>query len=273
MNWFADFARQRGKPLAIAEWGLWHQGGTSEWEWNQAGRDNPIYIELKRDWINQNDVIWHVYFMFGDVSHSLWDRNIYPTAIDRFLQVFGANGRESAGFRVSPSIPPSRFSAPFTINYSVPHRTVSSCVVSNTYIASTVIRAQDAQSSSAWTEHDPWSFSDNLVAMRFHNQQGGAAPTITFTNGNTARNGFALVYQLWWGNILHSENDLSQPISVRINNGTATNHTLRPGGRGYRDSYRVFEFTGNIPANATITIQAQGSWNWNSVNYDYIIFR
>ena len=88
MEWFANFAVQQGVPLAIGEWGLWNNYTWGGSFLRHGGGDNPVYIENMYNWINNNNVAWHIYFMYGDVSHSLYDTHFFPLAIEKFQELW-----------------------------------------------------------------------------------------------------------------------------------------------------------------------------------------
>lgn len=65
-----DFARGRGKPMSIAEWGVvasWHNGGG----------DNPAFIRVMRDWIAEHadDIAYEAYF-------NNWENSPYTMLCD-----------------------------------------------------------------------------------------------------------------------------------------------------------------------------------------------
>ncbi|GAB6901793.1 glycoside hydrolase family 26 protein [Kineosporia succinea] len=58
LNFWADFARSKGKPLTLPEWGLWERPD------GHGGGDNKYYIQQMFDFINDpsNNVGYHSYF-------------------------------------------------------------------------------------------------------------------------------------------------------------------------------------------------------------------
>ncbi|MDR0388137.1 MAG: hypothetical protein LBH57_08900 [Treponema sp.] len=244
-NWFAAFAKQHNKPLVIAEWGLWRDNRNS-------GYDNPYFIEKMYEWINANDVAWHVYFMFGDVSHSLYDTVGYPLASAKFQELWNPSGSR----QTTPAIPPSGV---------------------NGYNSAAVKRGRDAVfGSNVALVSDPWAWSDGMLAgMWTYQDQLNDTTTITFENC-PASNGFALVYQLWYSNRSKNEWDNNQRVSLYVNGQLVQSAiNLQHGGRGWGDSYMIKEFdTVTIPAGASIMFKADtGNWAYTRLNFDYVIFK
>lgn len=61
LNFWADFATQRGKQLSLPEWGLWsREDGT-------GGGENPFFIERMHEFINDpdNGVAYEAYFEYN----------------------------------------------------------------------------------------------------------------------------------------------------------------------------------------------------------------
>jgi hypothetical protein len=244
MNWFAQFADQHNKPLAIAEWGLWLEA-------NVDGGDNPYFIEQMYNWINANNVAWHVYFMFGDVSHSLYDTVKYPLASKRFQELWNPNGSP----RVTPAIAPSAVSG---------------------YDAAKIRKGRDAlRGSNVSPVSDPWAWSGLLAGMWTHNSTWNENTTITFEDC-PASFGFALVYQLWHSNLSNSGSANNQRVSLYVNGELKQSGiSLEHGGRGWGDSYMVRNFDDVvIPPGASVMFKAEaGNTAWTSLNFDYVIFR
>jgi hypothetical protein len=243
-NWFANFAKQHNKPLAIAEWGLWRDNRNS-------GYDNPYFIEKMYEWINSNDVAWHTYFMFGDVSHSLYDTVTYPLASQKFQELWNPQGSP----KVTAAIPPSAVPG-----YNGP-----------------VKRGRDAVfGSNVALVSDPWAWSGGMLAgMWTQNDSWNDNTAITFENC-PASSGFALVYQLWHSNLSNSVADNNQRVSLYVN-GTLEKSgvTLSHGGRGWGDSYMIARFDGvTVPQGASVMFKAdQWNWAWTRLNFDYLVFQ
>jgi len=95
MSWYLQttlaFARARGKPFAIPEWGLYRRAD------GHGGLDNPYYIQKMYDFIADpnNGVLFHVYF---DVNSPDGDHHIsgadsptlFPQSAALYRQLFGA---------------------------------------------------------------------------------------------------------------------------------------------------------------------------------------
>jgi hypothetical protein len=84
LDWYADFAKQHGKPVALGEWGVWAVGA------HHGGGDDPAFIQRMYDWINAHDVAFHVYFevVAGDGDHQLWPTTAFPKSAALFKQLF-----------------------------------------------------------------------------------------------------------------------------------------------------------------------------------------
>ncbi len=98
LNFWADFARQHAKPLAIPEWGLNHRDD------GHGGMDNPYFVEQMHRFINDptNNVAFHCYFDVNDAkgsSHQLSpgpsksehrEGTEFPKSAALFQQLFSA---------------------------------------------------------------------------------------------------------------------------------------------------------------------------------------
>ncbi len=84
LDWYAAFAAQHGKPVAIGEWGVWAVGD------HHGGGDDPAFIQRMHDWIGAHDVAFHVYFEVkaGDGDHQLWPTTAFPQSAALFQQLF-----------------------------------------------------------------------------------------------------------------------------------------------------------------------------------------
>jgi hypothetical protein len=82
--WHRDFAREHRKPMSYPEWGVWLRGD------GLGGGDNPYYIEKMHEWIEDNDVAYHMYFDYDapDGAHRL-DSGQFPRSESAFLERFG----------------------------------------------------------------------------------------------------------------------------------------------------------------------------------------
>lgn len=96
MTFWADFADERGKDLAVPEWGVVDsvEGGTQ-----RGGLDHPAFVERMADWLDDHDVAYHVYFEFdsgtrgGDHQLTI-DDTTFPLTASAFRARFG--GRDGA---------------------------------------------------------------------------------------------------------------------------------------------------------------------------------
>jgi hypothetical protein len=250
-TWFATFAQQHDKPLVIAEWGLWLQD-------NEDGGDNPYFIEKMYEWINANNVAWHVYFMFGDVSHSLYDTVKYPLASQRFQELWNPNQSP----QVTPAIPPS-------------HTDLAAYDSSKVKLGTAAAFGRGIEPVS-----DPWAYSGGMLAGMWTHDDTVKNDTLENFTSITfedcpASSGFALVYQLWHSNLSNSESDNNQRVSLYVNGELKeSSRTLVHGGRGWGDSYKIAYFDVTIPEGASVMFRADRyNWAWTRLNFDYIIFK
>lgn len=84
LNWFANFAQNHNKPLAIGEWGVTIRND------GRGGGDNPYFIQWMYDWIKSNNVEWHVYFDYPakDGNHVLTHAALINSGI-KFRELWG----------------------------------------------------------------------------------------------------------------------------------------------------------------------------------------
>jgi Glycosyl hydrolase family 26 len=84
LQWHREFAREHGKPMTYPEWGVWlrHDG--------LGGGDNPYFIEKMHEWIEDNDVAYHMYFDYDapDGPHRL-SAGQFPRSAAVFQERFG----------------------------------------------------------------------------------------------------------------------------------------------------------------------------------------
>ncbi len=91
LTYMSDLARQKGKPMAISEWGLWARID------GHGGGDNPDHIERIHAFVNDpnNHVLYQVYFDIpwdeGDHQISPLDGRTtqFPLGAARYKQLFG----------------------------------------------------------------------------------------------------------------------------------------------------------------------------------------
>ncbi|EMA47059.1 glycosyl hydrolase [Halococcus saccharolyticus] len=84
LDWFRNWADDHEKELCIPEWGVWEHTNSSH-----GGGDNPYFVQEMYDWMNENDVAWHVYFEQLD-KHALYGPETqFPEASSKFKELFG----------------------------------------------------------------------------------------------------------------------------------------------------------------------------------------
>ncbi len=86
LEFWARFARERGKALSVPEWGVWDRpDGT-------GGGDNGLYVRLMHAFVTdpENNVLYHAYFEFDgdDGAHRLMT-DAHPEAAAAFRKAFG----------------------------------------------------------------------------------------------------------------------------------------------------------------------------------------
>jgi len=298
--WFRDFSNEMGVPLTIGEWGLW---------WPQApghihrgGGDNAYFIRQMHNFINSANVAWHVYFNFGDVSHSIWDLHRHPMASREFLHLWNPQGAPAyypfgwyqgldwheVPRHVPPAIWPGDIATP---------------VGQGQY----VLFARDAEFIGyAGPQSDPWSLSGVLADIWREPADGGSA---IFFEAPYDSTGFALVYQPWVQNINHAQGGNDRFVTVQIdgvplinpnpeagldpyvfrlpsngimwdNPNPVTNrphsHNYRYEGRGWIDSYAYIIFPDiQVAAGDEISFHIPAGVHhdmlWAGVKFDYIV--
>lgn len=91
LNWWAEFARKKGKPMTVPEWGL---AGRKD---GHGGEDNPLFVERMHRWLHDpaNNAAWHAYFEEdnAEIRSRLYDSPQYPQARERYVELFGAPKR------------------------------------------------------------------------------------------------------------------------------------------------------------------------------------
>jgi len=102
LRWQRDFAAAHGKRMSYPEWGL-----SVRYD-GHGGGDNPYYVERMHEWVNTNNVAYHLYFDFdaGDGRHKLTGGD-FPRASQRMKELFGGE----------PATAPSA-SGPITVKHS-----------------------------------------------------------------------------------------------------------------------------------------------------------
>mgnify|MGYP000418559501 CR=1 FL=1 len=84
LNWFAQWARQRNKPLAIDEWALWSASDTQQ----GGGGDNPLFVTNMLTWAQDQGALWTIYFndSGGGVGTTLQQN---PRSLEAYRSYFG----------------------------------------------------------------------------------------------------------------------------------------------------------------------------------------
>jgi hypothetical protein len=270
LKWFADFAREVDRPLAIPEWGLWYAPADL-----MDGGDNPYFIRKMYNWINENNVAWHVYFMFGDVSHSLYNLYQYPNASREFLNLWRAGG------------------APDGYPYAQEQDHHALRVVDATYSPDkipgvtanhvTELLARDGViTGSTWLTSDPWAYAGGiLVSMEAKAVPDSRLPptAITFRDTPKAKH-MAIVYQLWRQN--WDQSTVGMQFGLYLNGVRIKTVRTEVGGRGWRDSYGYVVYPNiNILPGDEIRFQIdqediapnnrQNTPEWTPISIDYAL--
>jgi hypothetical protein len=94
LNFWANFAREHGKPLVFPEYGV----AASGWK-NPSGGDNPYFLKQFVDWMTENDdvVEWHNLWGFVAGPHYIGPKELYRSdkypylanASKTFKELFG----------------------------------------------------------------------------------------------------------------------------------------------------------------------------------------
>ncbi len=100
LKWLTSFAAQRGKPVALGEWGLGSGPGNSGHPYaagntTVSGGDDPTFINDMAKWVAATDVVSALYFDFGSSALS---SSSNPNSYHALLLDFGPGG--VAGSRV-----------------------------------------------------------------------------------------------------------------------------------------------------------------------------
>jgi hypothetical protein len=90
-TWLA-FAREHGKQLGIAEWGVWDQGQ------GHVVADDPVYIDnMYRSFrANAADIAYETYFNAMPDAHALCNWNGAPTSFPRAAATYKADWSQAA---------------------------------------------------------------------------------------------------------------------------------------------------------------------------------
>ncbi|MDR0388418.1 MAG: glycoside hydrolase family 26 protein [Treponema sp.] len=271
LKWFAGFAGEMNRPLAIAEWGLWHSPAEL-----RDGSDNPYFIRKMYNWINENNVAWHLYFMFGDVSHSLYDLYRYPNASGEFLNLWRLGGAPE-GYpyaqeqdHLAPRVVPAAFSPD-----KIPELDGKTPVKE--------LLAKDGMiTGSTWLTSDPWAYAGGILGSLESKSvpDSHLKPTaITFRDSPGAKH-LVIVYQLWRQN--WDQSTVGMQFGLYLNGVRIKTVRTQVGGRGWWDSYGYVVYQNmDIPPGAEIRFQVdqedvnpnnrQGTPEWTPINIDYAL--
>jgi hypothetical protein len=272
LKWFSEFAREMDRPLAIAEWGLWYDPpGLMD------GGDNPYFIRKMYNWINENNVAWHVYFMFGDVSHSMYNLYQYPNGSREFLNLW-RNGGAPDGY---PYAQEQDHHAPRVVDATYSPDKIPE-LSGKTQIKELLAR-DGVITGSTWTTSDPWAYAGGiLVSMESKNVPDSRLPptAITFRDNPEAKQHMAIVYQLWRQN--WDQSTVGMQFGLYLNGVRIKTVRTEVGGRGWHDSYGYVVYPNiNIPEGAEIRFQIdqeditpnnrQGTPEWTPISIDYAL--
>ena len=83
---FKAFAAAHGKPMSVAEWGLWQAGDD-----NGGGGDNPVFVDSMADWLTANAASVQYHTLFNHLSGWTGDHRLasYVNAQARYKWRFG----------------------------------------------------------------------------------------------------------------------------------------------------------------------------------------
>ncbi|NOU82507.1 hypothetical protein GC101_26945 [Paenibacillus sp. LMG 31459] len=235
LNMIASFAEDQGVPLALCEWGL---AARSD---GMGGADNPYFIQQMHEWIENNNVAWHVYFNVSasDGDHDLYDTVAFPQSSAKFSELWNPAGAPDT----SPAIEPA----------DIPG-------ISGPYVR---IEGEDGILTGSVNKlhGDPWASGGEFAVMY------KSVNALTFTNANRADNGLAIVYQGWQSD---------QKASLYVNGVLVKAGILFPQhGRSWSHSYGSVVIPDvQIPQGATVKLQINPSDeldNFDNFKVDYIL--
>jgi hypothetical protein len=271
LKWFADFAREVKRPLAVAEWGLWYDpAGLMD------GGDNPYFIRKMYNWINENDVAWHLYFMFGDVSHSMWDPYRYPNASREFLNLWRPGG-------APPGYPYAQEEDHLASRVVEAVRSPDKIPELSGKTQVKELFARDGVvTGSTWYTADPWAYAGGvLVSLEPKSVPASyLKPTAVTFRDNPKADHMMIVYQVAEQNLGVTLTGMQFGLYV---NGVRIKTVLTEvGGRGWKDGFRYVVYENiNIPEGAEIRFQVdqedtgpnnrQGTPEWTPINIDYAL--
>jgi len=267
LKWFGEFSKKAGVPLAIGEWGLWFPESGHE---HRGGGDNAYWIRRMHNFINDYKVAWHVYFNFGDVSHSIYNTNQHPMASREFLRLINPSGAPEhypygwykglQWHEIPRHVPPAIW--PGNIKVPAGH-------------GRHVLHARDAEfAGQAELQPDPWSLSGVLADLW---KEPAPEGTAIFFKAPADATGFALAFQAWVQNTDHPAGGNDRFVNVYVNNQQiALNCRLPALGRGWIDSYDIIEFNGvEVKAGDEISFHIPAGIHsqslWAGVRFDYVV--
>jgi hypothetical protein len=95
LDYWAEFARDHGKPLAFPEYGV----AARNWDYQAGGGDNPMFFRRFAEWMEANDgvVAWHNVWSFVAGPHFIGPTRLHvsdryephPDASKTFRELFG----------------------------------------------------------------------------------------------------------------------------------------------------------------------------------------
>ncbi|MCE0536265.1 hypothetical protein LWF15_12175 [Kineosporia rhizophila] len=87
LNFWSSFARERGKPLSMPEWGLWDRSDVD----GRGGADNPYFVQRMYEFIDdpRNNVAYQAYFDVNPEDRGRHQLSGMPRSESRFRELFG----------------------------------------------------------------------------------------------------------------------------------------------------------------------------------------
>ncbi|MDF2443007.1 MAG: hypothetical protein JWR01_1210 [Subtercola sp.] len=238
-NWglqmIADFAADQGVPVGLGEWGLALRSD------GMGGGDNPYFIQKMHEWIENNNVAWHIYFNVSasDGDHDLYDTVTFPKASAAFSALWNPAGAP----QTTPAIEPDDIPGA-----SAPYKKVEA--------------ESGVLSGPVFKYHgDPWASAGGLALL----YKGNSA--LTFTGVDAAPGGIAVVYQGWQSD---------QKASLYIDGVLAKKGILfAQHGRSWSGSYgSVVIDDVTVPEGATLELRIDPDDvlpNTDSLKFDYLL--
>lgn len=77
LNWHRNFAQKHNKPMSYPEWGVGDAG------------DDPYFVEKMHDWIENNDVVYQVYWNSNSGYPGRLSTGKFPQAGAKYRELFG----------------------------------------------------------------------------------------------------------------------------------------------------------------------------------------